>query len=403
MHVVVIGAGVIGVTTAYYLSQLGCRVTVVDRAKDVAGEASFGNAGQLSYSFTDALARPEFVLKIPSLVAGRDDAYVVKLAPALIPWGMRFLTQCTNGRAAANTVAVLKTAMRSEQLMNKLRAQMPFEFSHRSAGKLVLLGSDAELNAAEKNVALKKQHGCTTEILTPRDAVEREPSIADMRIDFVAAVYSEHDCVADSRAFCRGLRETLEDSGLVEFRLGVTVRRLVRTGARVSAIDVEGGDIEADAFIVCTGAWSNELLRPLGIDPQIYPVRGYSVTLPPGQSAPDVSVTVLNKKIVFSRINGDIRVAGFADFLGFRTEADPRRIGALIDIARESAPQAADYGAREIAQWGGFRPMTPDGRPRVGASGVDGLYLNTGHGMLGWTLACASGHDVASLVARSVH
>ena len=177
------------------------------------------------------------------------------------------------------------------------------------------------------------------------------------------------------------------------------MRRLVRTGARVSAIDVEGGDIEADAFIVCTGAWSNELLRPLGIDPQIYPVRGYSVTLPPGQSAPDVSVTVLNKKIVFSRINGDIRVAGFADFLGFRTEADPRRIGALIDIARESAPQAADYGARENAQWGGFRPMTPDGRPRVGASGVDGLYLNTGHGTLGWTMSCGSGRVLADIVS----
>ncbi len=403
MHVVVIGAGVIGVTTAYYLSQLGCQVTVVDRAKDVAGEASFGNAGQLSYSFTDALARPEFVPKIPALVAGRDDAYHVKLAPSLIPWGMRFLSQCTHGRAAANTVAVLKTAMRSEQLMTELRERLPFDFSHRTAGKLVLLCGEAELRGAQKNAALKEKHGCRTEILSAAEAAEQEPALHDMRDEFVAAIYSEHDCVADSLAFCKGMKNTLEGTGLVNFRLGATVRRLVRSGSRVSAIELEDGDIEADAFIVCTGAWSSKLLRPVGVDPQIYPVRGYSVTLPPGESSPDVSVTVLSKKIVFSRINGSVRIAGFADFLGFRTDGDPRRIAALVDIARDFAPLAADYDAPEHAEWGGFRPMTPDGQPRVGASGVDGLYLNTGHGMLGWTLACASGHDVASLVAHPVH
>ena len=394
MHVVVIGAGVIGVTTAYYLSQLGCRVTIVDRAEDVAGEASFGNAGQLSYSFTDALARPEFVLKIPSLVAGRDNAYHVKLAPALIPWGMRFLSQCTSGRAAANTIAVLKTAMRSERLMAELRERLPFDFSHRTAGKLVLLGGDAEL---------KREHGCRTEILSAAEAAKLEPALQDMSDEFAGAVYSEHDCVADSHAFCRGMKKTLEDTGLVEFRLGATATRLVRNGSRVSAIELEEGTIEADAIIVCTGAWSSKLLRPVGIDPQIYPVRGYSVTLPPGESSPDVSVTVLNKKIVFSRINGNVRIAGFADFLGFNTDDDPRRIASLVDIARDFAPLAADYDAPEHAEWGGFRPMTPDGQPRVGASGVDGLYLNTGHGMLGWTLACASGHDVASLVAHPIH
>lgn len=403
MHVVVIGAGVIGMTTAYYLSQLGCRVTIVDRAHDVAGEASFGNAGQLSYSFTDALARPEFVLKIPALMAGRDDAYHVRMTPALIPWGMRFLSQCTSSRATTNTVAVLKTAMRSAQLMSELRARLPFDFSHRMAGKLVLLGSEAELRTAEKNVALKKRHGCATEILSPRAAAEREPALADMQAGFVAAVYSEHDCVADSLAFCRGMKETLGRNSLVEFRLGATVRRLVRSGARVSSIELEDGDVAADAFVVCTGAWSSKLLRPVGIDPHIYPVRGYSVTLPPGESAPDVSVTVLGKKIVYSRINGKVRIAGFADFHGFSTDEDRHRIAALIDIARKVAPRAANYEASECAEWGGFRPMTPDGRPRVGASGVDGLYLNTGHGMLGWTLACASGHDVATLVAHPAH
>lgn len=402
MHVVVIGAGVIGITTSYYLSQLGCEVTVVDRATDVADAASYGNAGQLSYSFTDALAKPEFVTKIPGLVAGRDSAYQVRLAPDLVPWGMRFLSQCTSRKAAENTVAVLRAALRSEKLMEDLRARLPFEFSHRSAGKLVLLGTEAELRSAEKNVSLKIEHGCRTEILDPEAAIAIEPALSRMRRDFVAAVYSEHDSVADSYLFCKGMKQTLQKSGRVSFRLGVNVRKFLEDGSRVSAIELDDGQLSADAFVVCTGAWSSKLLRPLGVDPHIYPVRGYSVTLPPGESAPDVSITVLSKKIVFSRINGSIRIAGFADFRGFRTEDDDERIATLLEIARDHAPLAADYESDEQTRWGGFRPMTPNGRPRVEKSPVDGLYLNTGHGMLGWTLACASGHAIAQLVAYPV-
>ena len=403
MHVVVIGAGVIGVTSAYYLSQLGCRVTVVDRAKDVADAASYGNAGQLSYSFTDALAKPDFVRKIPGLVAGFDSAYQVRLRPDLVTWGMRFLSQCTKTRAAENTVAVLKTALRSEKLMQDLRDELPFDFAHRKAGKLVLLGSEADAETARNTAALKEKHGCRTEILSAAAAVEREPALSDMQGDFVAAVYSEHDAVADSHAFCKGLKDVLESTGRVDFRLSATVRRLVMKDSRAIAIELDDGRLSADAFVVCTGAWSGKLLRPLGVDPHIYPVRGYSVTLPPGPSAPDVSVTVLKRKIVFSRINGRVRIAGFADFLGFSEEDDEDRIATLIEVAREYAPLAADYDAVDQEAWGGFRPMTPDGRPLVERSDVDGLYLNTGHGMLGWTLACASGHDIARLVAEPAH
>lgn len=400
MHVVVIGAGVIGVTSAYYLSQLGCRVTVVDRSSSVADAASYGNAGQLSYSFTDALAKPEFVRKIPGLVAGNDNAYQVRLRPELVPWGMRFLSQCTRTRAAQNTVAVLKTALRSEKLMDDLRNELAFDFSYQTAGKLVLLGSAAEVDAARSTAALKEEHGCKTEILSPEEVVKLEPALARLQNDFVAAVYSEHDSVADSHAFCKGLKDVLDRTGRVSFRLGATVRQLVKDDSRLVAIELDDGRLSADAFVVCTGAWSGELLRPLGVDPHIYPVRGYSVTLPPGPSAPEVSVTILDRKIVFSRINGNIRIAGFADFLGFSEEEDDKRIATLLEVAREVAPLAADYDAAERQVWGGFRPMTPDGQPRVEQSGIDGLYLNTGHGMLGWTLACASGHDIAHLVAE---
>ncbi len=403
MHVVVIGAGVIGVTTAYYLTELGCRVTVVGRETEVGDGASFGNAGQLSYSFTDALARPEFVAKIPSLIAGRDLAYRVRIEPALIPWGVRFLTQCTRRRARENTLAVLSAALRSQGLMEQLLEKLPFEFAYRTVGKLVLLSDSAEVRHASANAALKNEHGCNTEIIDPATAIDIEPALADMAEDFVGAVYSKTDCVADSHAFTVGLKDMLEASGRVTFNLGTQVKGLHKHGRRLRAIELEDGELEADAAVVCTGAWSGELLRPLGVHPHIYPVRGYSVTLPPGESAPRVSVTILNRKIVFSRINGDVRLAGFADFKGFSTSDDHKRIAALIEAGRSYAPAAADYSASDPHEWGGFRPMTPDGRPHVGPSGIDGLYLNTGHGMLGWTLACASGHDVAHQIADAVH
>ncbi|MDH3305705.1 MAG: FAD-dependent oxidoreductase [Gammaproteobacteria bacterium] len=402
MHVVVIGAGVIGVTTAYYLSELGCQVTVIDRATGVAGGASYGNAGQLSYSFTDALARPEFVSRIPGIVAGRDLAYRTRLSTNLVPWGLRFLAQCTSRRAEENTVAVLKMAMRSDRLMQRLRKRLPFNFSYQPAGKLVLLGSHKELHDAEALVALKKAHGCETEILGPKAAIDIEPALADVAEEFIAAIYSRRDSVADSYSFSVGLMNCLEKSGRVSFRFGDEVTRLKRDRRRLRVIELRDGELPADAIVVCTGAWSGKLLGSVGVNPHIYPVRGYSLTLPPGDASPAKSVTVLGKKIVFSRIAGNVRIAGFADFKGFRTDGDAQRIDTLLEVARGSAPYAADYSARASNPWGGFRPMTPNGRPWVGPSGIDGLYLNTGHGMLGWTLACASGYDVARSVASNL-
>ena len=218
----------------------------------------------------------------------------------------------------------------------------------------------------------------------------------------MAAVHSRNDAVADSHSFAIGMREMLEKSHRAEFRLGVEAKRLVPEKRRLRAVELDDGELEADAVVVCAGAWSDGLLRSVNINAGIYPVRGYSVTLPLGESPPDISITVLNKKTVFSRINGSLRISGFADFRGFRNNADTQRTEKLLQVARNVAPLAADYEAEKKMRWGGFRPMRPNGRPCVGPSNIEGLYLNTGHGMLGWTLACASSHDVAHAVAWSL-
>ncbi len=399
MHVVVLGAGVVGVTTAYYLSQRGCEVTVVDRANDVGDGASLGNAGQLSYSFTDALAKPEFLAHLPALMLGRDAGVQVRLTPDLVTWGTRFVGQCTRKHAQENTLAVLKIALRSAELMAELREVLPFDFWHRKAGKLVLLSSEADIEAAKKTLELKQAHGCDTQLLSPREALQVEPALEQITEEIAGAVYSKSDEVADSKRFTAGLKELLEAQGNVRFRLSSDARRLVARNGRTHAVVVDDDTIEADAFVVCMGAWSHELLRTVGINPHVFPVRGYSITLPPGEAAPSVSMTALKHRMVYSRLNGHVRIAGFADFRGFDTSADEERIAALIELARGYAPHAANYDAEDVKPWGGFRPMTPSGRPQVGETRSKGLFVNTGHGMLGWTLACATGYEAAQAVA----
>ena len=403
MRVVVVGAGVIGVTTAYYLSKAGFEVTVVDRADEVADGASHANGGQLSYSFTDALAKPDFVAKIPSLIAGRDTGSKMRLAPTLLPWAARFLAQCTSRRANENTIAVLKIALRSAQLLDDLSDSVAFDFSHRPAGKLVLLANDEELRSATTSSSLKNRHGSDTEILNVEETVRIEPALADINEPFVGAVYSKSDEVADARLFTLRLKEWLQDGAGVTFKLGQSVEAITSVENKIRSVRLQDGEIPADAVVVCTGAWSGGLLQAHGVNPHIYPVRGYSVTLPPGENSPMVSVTALKQRIVFSRINGRIRIAGFADFKGFSTRDDGRRIETMIDVAKQYAPTAADYTATDREQWGGFRPMTPSGRPRIGATSVKGLFLNTGHGMLGWTLACASGYDVTKSISTALN
>jgi D-amino-acid dehydrogenase len=401
MQVAVIGAGVIGLTTAYYLAERGYDVTVIDREPEVASGASSANGGQLSYTFTDALGRPEFLAKIPGLLAGRDPGSIVRIDAALVPWGLRFLAQCTRAKASENTVAVLKAALRSASLLEELCARVPFEFAHRRAGKLVLLSSADDIHGAKASLALKTAHGSDSRLLSPREAVEIEPTLAHLAEDFVGAVYSPSDAVADSRLFAVGLKKWLERTRGVEFLLGCDVEGIEQSNGRLRAINLGDKELAPDAVIVCAGAGGGKLLRPLGINAHVYPMRGYSVTLPTGDAAPSVSFTALRHRMVFSRLDNKVRIAGFADFNGFSTANDATRIKTLLDIAKRYAPQAADYSASEQQPWGGFRPMRPSGQPSIGRTAIDGVYLNIGHGMLGWTLACASGYDLAQCVAHS--
>ncbi len=400
MHVVVLGAGVVGVTTAYYLTECGHTVTVVDQAGEVASGASGGNGGQLSYSFTDAMASPALLAKLPKVISGLDPAFCIRPPIDTLPvrWGLDFLSQCTSRRARSNTLAVLQMAMRSSSLMAELRSQVSLDFSFRRAGKLVVLSKPSELEAAEDTCTDKRQYGCDVRVITAEQAIEIEPALAFIKTPFAGAVYSENDEVGDVLSFTSQLGQWLGDNRNTEFQFDTTIHHIITEGGKLRAIETSNGTLRPDAVVVCLGAWSDRILKPLGIRANIYPVRGYSVTLPAGDKSNSVSITDLGSKMVYSRLGDQIRIAGFADFVGFRTDRDEDRQRALLDAARNFAPDIADFDVSSVNEWGGFRPMTPDSRPLVGPTPVKGLYLNTGHGMLGWTLACVSGHDLAALL-----
>jgi D-amino-acid dehydrogenase len=403
MQVIVLGAGVVGVTTAWYLSQAGHTVTIIDQAEFVGSGTSFANAGQLSYSFTDALARPDFLGKLPALMCNRDPAIRFQVRPGrnFMHWGLGFLRQCTPARSRANTVAVLQLAMCSSQLMDELLARVSLEFSFRAAGKLVLLSSDEELMAARRSAKLKQLHGCLTQVLAPQEALNIEPALAYLKNGIKGAIWSAGDKVGDAHAFATGLTAWMERNAQVTCRLGEQVTAIRTARRTVTGVATSKGEHDADAVVVSLGCGSTALLRRLGIPASIWPVRGYSLTLPPGVHAPSTSISHARHRMVFSRIGKQMRIAGFADFIDGRSLDDRARVDTLLELARRIAPAAAQYDVGDVHAWGAWRPMTPDSRPLVGPTRVKGLYLNTGHGMLGWTLACATGHAVAEAIGRA--
>jgi D-amino-acid dehydrogenase len=400
MHVVVLGAGVVGITTAYFLTKAGHEVTVIDRDADVANACSYGNGSQLSYSYVDAMASAAFLLKTPGLLAGFDRAIRVRppLTIEFLRWGLGFATECTKKKAIANTLSNLELAQRSKELLRDLRRELPGEFGHRIAGKLVLLRKGSDLEAARQTAKLKTRLGCPANVISLDHACEIEPAIVRMLGPYAGAVYSPEDEVGDSAAFSRELANYLSRESTCHFALNTTVNGLLVEQGALRAVVTNRDHIDADAVVVSLGAWSSTLLNLLGIHLPIYPVRGYSVTLPLGEHPSSASVTDFGRRLVISRIDDQIRIAGFADFVGFRSSHDERRIDDLLNAAKSSAPAVADYQSRNNQAWGGFRPLTPNGRPIVGATPIRGIYLNTGHGSFGWTLACATAEQVAALV-----
>jgi len=404
MRVIVLGAGVVGVASAWYLAADGHQVEVIDRQALPAQETSFANGGQISVSHAEPWANPGAPLKALKWM-GREDApllWRLRADPAQWAWGLRFLRECTAARARANVRAIVSLGLASRSALQALRRELALEYDQLERGILHFYTDPAEFEHALPQAALMREFGCERVPKTAAECCEIEPALADSRIPVVGGTYTAGDESGDARRFTGALARHAGARG-VSFRHGQAVAALRREGGRVVGVRLASGErLDADLTVLALGSHSPLLLRPLGARIPVYPAKGYSATLalPDGVAAPTVSLTDDGHKLVMSRFGQRLRVAGTAEFNGYDTSLNAARCAALL--RRTTAIFPALEGLREVEYWAGLRPSTPGNVPLIGdmaAAGLPGLWLNTGHGTLGWTLACGSARLLADLVA----
>lgn len=406
MKILVLGAGVVGTCSAWYLQAAGHEVTVVDRQPAAGMETSFANGGQISVSHAEPWANPHVLPRLLKWL-GRRDAPLLwhwRADPQQWLWGLRFLRECLPGRVQANVAAILALALDSRRRLQTLREELALDYDQLQRGILHVYTDRSELAAAMSAARLMARHGLEREMLDAAACVVIEPALAGAADILVGGDYTASDESGDAHRFTQALAERARQAG-VTFQYGVEVERIASAGGQVAAVVVngEGGPrlLTADAYVLALGSYSPLLLRPLGIGLPVYPAKGYSatLTLADDSHAPSVSITDDERKLVFSRLGNRLRVAGTAEFNGYDLSADPVRCQALLDRTRQLFPKLAVEG--EPAFWCGLRPATPSNVPLIGRSRLSNLWLNTGHGTLGWTMACGSGAALADLVGGS--
>ncbi len=405
MKVVVLGAGVVGVATAWYLSAAGHDVLVVDRAAAPALETSFANGGQISVSQTEPWANPGAPGQVLRWL-GREDApllFRLRADPALLAWGMRFLLECLPGRTRRNTFDALALGLYSRAALRELRAELALDYDQQTRGILQLYEDEAALAEASHRARELTAHGCRVDVLTPEQCVAAEPALVYAHVKIAGATYAPDDESGDACKFTDALARHCRERG-VGFRFGLQVLALRCEADVLRSVVVkdQSGRVEeltADACVVSLGSHSTTLLRSAGIAIPVYPVKGYSVTIPieDAAAAPTASITDEAHKIVVSRLGERLRAAGTAEMAGYDTSLNRVRCEAIRDRARLWFPRASGYD--RVEYWTGLRPATPGNVPLIGRTRIANLFVNTGHGTLGWTLACGSGRALAEIIA----
>ena len=405
VQVLVLGAGVIGVTCAWFLREAGHRVTVVERQGGVGRETSYANGGQISVSHAEPWANPGAPRKVLGWL-GREDAPLLfrpRLDAAQCAWGLAFLRECTAARAALNTRKLVALGLYSRTILKQLRASLALKYAHTERGILHFYTDLRDFELAQTSAALMRTLGCDRRSISTDEAIAIEPALATLRDRIVGADYCAEDESGDAHAYTVQLAERCVQRG-VEFLFNTTVQRVLIEGDRCQGIEISRAEtaparVVADAVVACLGVQTRTLLAPLGIRLQIVAAKGYSATFDiiDNERAPHVSLTDDEYKMVFSRFDQRLRVAGTVEIGGDGVELNSARCDALTRRSEVLFPGACNFA--EPRYWAGLRPLTPSNVPYLGRSTVKKLYLNTGHGTLGWTMAAGSGQLIADLVS----
>lgn len=400
MKILVLGSGVIGVTTAWYLAAAGHEVEVVDRQSGPALETSFANAGEVSPGYSSPWAGPGIPVKAIKWLLMRHGPLVVrpKIDPAMWSWLIQMLRNCTSARYAVNKARMVPIAEYSRDCLRRLRQDTGIAYDERSQGTLQLFRKQAQLDGAADDIAVLKQFGVPYEVLDPAGCIAAEPALVRVREKFVGGLRLPGDETGDCQMFSERLAALCAGRG-VTFRFDTAIERISVSGGAVDGVVTSAGELTADAYVVALGSFSPILLRPLGLRVPVYPVKGYSITVPitDAESAPVSTVMDETYKVAITRLGNRIRAGGTAEISGYDLSLHPARRATLEHSVGDLFPKG---GALENATfWSGLRPMTPDGPPIIGATSIGGLFLNTGHGTLGWTMSCGSGRVLADIIS----
>ncbi len=403
MHVLVLGSGVIGTTLAYYLAKAGHQVTVVDRQPGPALETSFANAGEVSPGYSAPWAGPGVPLKAIKWMLMHHSPLVIKpmLDPAMWRWGLSMLRNCTEAAYQVNKSRMVRVAEYSRDCMKALRAETGISYDERAKGTVQLFRTQKQLDGIGKDVDILKEFGVPFQVLDRAGYLEYEPALAPVQEKFVGALRLPGDETGDCFKFTQNLARMAEALG-VKFLFGTAIEGIEQDGRRITGIRTAAGTLTADQYVLALGSYSTALLKTVGIDIPVYPVKGYSITVPITNPAMAPESTLMDEthKVAVTRLGDRIRVGGTAQLSGFDLSLDESRRKTLEFIVSDLFPKGGDVSKAEF--WTGLRPMTPDGTPIIGKTRYANLMLSTGHGTLGWTMAAGTGRVIADLISGRV-
>ncbi len=403
MNVVVIGSGLLGVCSAHWLRELGAHVTVVDRAEGPGRETSFANGALLTPSMADPWNAPGVLWRLLGWLA-RDDSPMLlrpKALPSLAGWGLRFLRESSEPRFRANTLANVRLARYSLDTLRVLRDRVAIDYDHGAVGTLKLLRGPRSLAAARSMADWLAGHGVSSQELDRAATITLEPALRPIAQELIGSIHFPADEHGDAFRFCESLAAHAARRG-VKFRYRTAVEALGIDRRRIQSVRTGVGSIAADVVVVAAGSYSPRLLGSAGISVPVAPVKGYSITalLPADVPGPRIPILDAELHAVVVPLDGRLRIAGTAEFAGHDLSVPAARIENLMRLLKRTYPAIADRVAREtLRPWAGLRPMSPDGVPIVSRTPIENLFLNTGHGHLGWTMAAGSGRALADLIA----
>jgi D-amino-acid dehydrogenase len=400
VKVLILGSGVIGVTSAYYLARAGHEVTVVDRQAAPALETSFANAGEVSPGYASPWAGPGVPVKAIKWLLMKHGPLVIRPTADPVMWVFlaKMLRNCTAARYAENKSRMIPLAEYSRDCLRALRAEIGIRYDERMQGTLQLFRKQAQLDHTADDIAVLKQYGVPYEVLDRDGCIKAEPALAQVSDKIAGGLRLPQDETGDCQLFTAALAEHAAKLG-VQFRFNVNIGRIIAEGGHITGVATGQGVLQADAYVVALGSWSQQLLRGVGIAVPVYAVKGYSITVNVVDEAGAPVSTVMDEsyKVAITRLGNRIRVGGTAEVSGYSNALHPARRATLDHSLTDLFPRGGDLSDAKF--WCGLRPMTPDGPPIIGATRYPNLHLNTGHGTLGWTMACGSGCVLADMLS----